>query len=78
MKFVDKLHNGLPVALLVAIGGIALLPLALDALNGLKKSQLAERSPRVTLTCFDREMRANPCNVVTPRIAIQTTVPEAR
>ncbi len=69
-RYGNALRTTLCVATLAAIGAAATLPLAM---NVLRDSQHAERDTRttsVTLTCFDREMRAHRCDVAPGAVAV--------
>jgi hypothetical protein len=65
MKTTASSRQWFLIAAFAGIGAIASLPLAVDSLRSDVRAESSARIGKVTLTCFDRDMRANDCAVAT-------------
>jgi hypothetical protein len=67
----DSGGNAALIAAMLLIGAVVALPIALDLARGSTAPSKDERTAKVTLTCFDRHMRAHPCDVAATTVAVQ-------
>jgi hypothetical protein len=63
MKLTQNIRSFIVVASLALIGALTTLPLAIDTLRNHDAPTRTHGTPTVKLICFDREMRANDCDV---------------
>jgi hypothetical protein len=59
-------QNGWLIAGVALLGVAVALPLAIETVRSLDSTAKPELVGTVTLTCFDREMRAQTCDVLAP------------
>jgi hypothetical protein len=71
----DGNRNAALIAGAALLLAIATLPLTFDLMRTFWSLQKPERPARVTLTCFDNEMRPHSCDVVSTTLAATGSPP---
>jgi hypothetical protein len=69
VEFRDASRNVALVAATALLVAIAAWPIAADLMRTLTAEQPQARAAKITLTCFDREMRAHRCEVASTTVA---------
>jgi hypothetical protein len=72
MNSIQSRNGSRNVALIAAttlLVAIAASPVVVDLIRTLADSHKPQRPEKITLTCFDRDMRAHSCDVVATTVA---------